>query len=148
MTEKTQLYPHEWMAIMVIASAMGILTLIAQTNWVRPLPADVAPHYIVDQTIVVFVEGAVEFPGRYEFQKGAKIEEVLELVKPFPGAKPLRYRPEAKLRDGQVIRIKAPREKGQQGRKGLKGQQGRRDAKDSKDGKDSSDNKGQQGQLL
>lgn len=96
---------------MVIASAMGILTLIAQTNWVRPLPTDVAPHYIVDQTIVVFVEGAVEFPGRYEFQKGAKIEEVLDLVRPFPGAKPVRYRPESKLRDGQVIRVKAPQVK-------------------------------------
>ncbi len=111
MREKTQLYPHEWLAITVIASIMGILTLIAQTNLFRPLPSTNTPHYIVDQTITVFVEGACEFPGRYEFQKGARIEELIEKMKPFPGCTIVRYKPESKLRDGQIIRVKAPKPK-------------------------------------
>jgi len=90
---------------------MGILTLVAQTNLFRPLPTNQNPHFIVDQTIVVFVEGACEFPGRYECRKGDRIEELLEKAKPFPGAVMTRYKPEAKLRDGQVIRIRAPKMK-------------------------------------
>lgn len=120
MTDKTQLYPHEWLAIVSIASLMGILTLIAQTSLFRPLPSNQNPHYIVDQTITVFVEGAVEFPGRYEFKKGTKMEELLEKIKPFPGANLKRYHSESKLRDGQVVRIKVPakRTKGTKGTKG------------------------------
>lgn len=114
MSEKansSKIYPHEWWAIVVIASLMGILTLIAQTSLFRPLPSNDAPHYIVDQTITVFVEGAVEFPGRYEFKKGAKMEELLEKVKPFPGANLNRYHAESKLRNGQVVRIKVSKRK-------------------------------------
>lgn len=107
----TSIYPHEWLAILTIAAVMGILTLIAQTSLFRPLPTNQSPHYIVDQTIIVFVEGACEFPGRYECRKGDKVEEVLEKAKPFPGAVMARYKPEAKLRDGQIIRFKAPRVK-------------------------------------
>ena len=95
---------HEWLAVIIIVSLLIVLTLITHFSESKPVITN-HPHYIVDQKIEVFVEGAVEEPLRLIVTKGTRVEEVLEKVKLLPEADLSKLKLQAKVRRGQHIRI-------------------------------------------
>ncbi len=103
-----QLHIHEWLAILVILSVLAVLTLITRLtdDGAMPTTRD-PPHYVVDQRIEVFVEGAVEKPMRLVVIRGALIEEVLQQVQLLPEADTSKLKLKSKVRRGQHIRVPA-----------------------------------------
>jgi hypothetical protein len=108
------LYTHEWMALIVIIAAMGALTWISQIKWLTSSKEESIPHYLVDQEITLLVEGHLENPGTFLLTRGAKMKDLVALLKLLPDTDLSKLNLEAKLRNGQVVKIralKAPRKK-------------------------------------
>lgn len=100
-----QLRVHEWLAVIVVICLTIVLTLMTRISH-NPLPAtSEPPHYIVEQKIEVFVEGAVEHPVRLIVNRGACLEEVLKQAKLLPEADVSRLKLTSKVRRGQHIRV-------------------------------------------
>lgn len=100
---KNKLYTHEWLSVLAIAGLMGLLTLLSQIN--PSNPDNDLPRFVINPQITVFVEGEVENPGRYELKRGSKVKDLMQQITLLPTADTRKVRPEAKLRDGQVIRV-------------------------------------------
>jgi hypothetical protein len=102
----SRLHVHEWVAISAIMSLLMALTLLNFLRSDRAPPLTKAPpHFIVDQKIEVFVEGAVEKPGRLIVVKGKRVKEILDEVHLLPEADVSKLNLDAKARRGQRIRV-------------------------------------------
>ena len=100
------LFVHEWLAIVTLLSFLTVLTILAIVRDEGVLPKSTKPpHYIVDQRIEVFVEGAVEKPVRIVVTRGTLLEEVLKQAQLLPDADPERLKLQTKVRRGQHIRV-------------------------------------------
>lgn len=97
---------HEWLAVVILAAILFLFALFtrfsSESSWP---PATEGPHHIVDQKIELFVEGAVERPGRLITVKGKRVKEILEEVRPLPEADLSKLKLESKVRRGQHIRV-------------------------------------------
>lgn len=104
--EQPSLPAHEWLAIVFIISLMAVLCLVAISYRESSLPEVTSePHYVIDQEIEVFIEGAVENPGTYKVKRGALLQEVLILAKPTTNADLRRIKLQSKVRQGQSVKI-------------------------------------------
>lgn len=56
--------------------------------------------------ITIFVEGAVEQPGALKVAKGAKLEELIELIAFAPGADLDKLKRKRRLKEGETIKVK------------------------------------------
>jgi hypothetical protein len=108
---EAKLHLHEWLAVATLIGFMGMLTFITLTTGSLNISTTDAPHYVVDQEISVFFEGAVENPGRYQVKKGTLIKDLLSQVKPKPQADLRRIKGESKVRNGQVIKVPEQKKK-------------------------------------
>lgn len=102
---------HEWFAIVIIIGLLFTLTLITMFSNNNSDVALGIPHHVVDQEIVVFIEGAVEKPGPYQVRRGTLVQDVVELAKPLPDANLKALKLERKVRKNQVIKVKLSSEK-------------------------------------
>src|SRR5690349_9260350 len=103
--ELKRLPTHEWMAVIAILFFMTVLVLgIVVARQRAPLLTE-PPHYLAEQEIEVFVEGAVERPGIYRLAKGAKLQDLLEQLTLAPDADRTKIKILRKLHQGQVIKI-------------------------------------------
>lgn len=111
MTENFQnkLYIHEWMAVLFFIALMFVLTISTHScsSDSTAQSKETTPHYVTSQNIEVFVEGEVEFCGRHEIKRGAKLKDLLLLVKPKPDADLSKIKLNTLLRKGQKIKIPA-----------------------------------------
>lgn len=100
------LYVHEWLAVTVVISLSLVITLITHTSSCSNLPATRdPPHHVVAQKVEIFIEGAVDRPGRYVVAKGALVGEALKEVQLLPEADMSKLKLHAKVRRGQRIRV-------------------------------------------
>lgn len=106
-----RLLVHEWIAILGIIGLLAMLTAVALVSNKDTNPPVTKPHYIVDQEIVVFVEGAVDKPGRYTVKKGALLKDIVSLAQPKAEANLKGLRMESKLKNGRVIKIPVKKSK-------------------------------------
>lgn len=103
---ESSLHVHEWVAILVIVNVLAVLTLVTRFSEPVAQPAiHTAPHYVADQKIEIFVEGAVEQPVRLIVNKGTTVEDVLKQVRLLPEADISKLKKHSKVRRGQHIRI-------------------------------------------
>lgn len=106
MKEKEQLNTYEWIVVLSLILLMCTITVITHKHWfLSPSRQYSEPHYVYDQKIQVRIEGAVESPGIYSVEKGAKIEDVLVKAKPAVNADLKKLIPTKKVRDGQTIKV-------------------------------------------
>lgn len=97
---------YEWLALVSCVSLLVLITLVTCMSGTSRFPAtEEPPHYIVDQRIEVFVEGAVEKPVRLIVTKGMLVEEVLQQVQLLPEADLSKLKLKSKVRRGQHIRV-------------------------------------------
>lgn len=106
--QKHSLYVHEWLAIVSVLFVFVILTVVSHSCYQEKISeTSVSAHQLINSEITVQIEGEVEFPGKYQMKKGAKLKELIELAKPTPIADLKRVKQEAVLRKGQRIKIKS-----------------------------------------
>lgn len=100
------LYVHEWLAVVVIISLSLVITFITHSLKSSALPPTCdPPHHLVAQKVDVFIEGAVDKPGRYLVARGALVEEALKEVQLLPEADVSKLKLKSKVRRGQHIRV-------------------------------------------
>lgn len=105
--QKPRLPVHEWLAVLCIFCLLVMLTLLSRLTTYETLPDELDdPHYVVDPNIEIFIEGAVEIPGRYHVKKGMTVEEVLALAKPQPDADLRRIKLDSKILRRRTIKIR------------------------------------------
>lgn len=105
LAEPTTLPIHEWLAILACGVFLFILIALSQMSF-HPNEKQLGqPHYLYDQTIEVMITGAVEAPGRYTFQKGAVMKDLFSKASLTSKANLKRLKPQAKLRNGQMVHI-------------------------------------------
>ncbi len=102
-----KLYIHEWMAVIFFIAIMLLLTVSTHScsSDSTAQSKEEIPHYVTSTNIEVFVEGEVEFPGRFEIKRGAKLKDLLLLVKPKQEADLSKLKLNVVLRKGQKIKI-------------------------------------------
>lgn len=103
--EKDSLYVHEWFVISFLIALLLLLGLISHSCESQIPEVTKKKHYLKQPMFDVFIEGEVEFPGKYTVKRGAKVEELLLLAKPKYSADLRRLKKEAVLRKGQKIKI-------------------------------------------
>jgi DNA uptake protein ComE-like DNA-binding protein len=103
---KTQLYLHEWLAVLSILVLIVVLAVISTTDE----PALAVPHgpskKLGRQTVLVTIRGAVQNPGEYELPLGSYVADLLKIAEPLPSADLRRLNTESKLRNGRDIYIR------------------------------------------
>lgn len=107
-TSKPTLKVHEWLAVVTIIVFLSVLTFISVTS--RNTSYDSSqgvPHHLTPPIIEVCVQGAVENPGNYQVPPGTFVVDVLEKAKPFKTADLRNFKPTCKLRNGQIVNVKA-----------------------------------------
>lgn len=106
--DRSHLLPREWVALSIFMLAMCFLTYETQSFFGRGSGAsNDESHFLADPMITVFVEGEVKAGGLIEVKRGTLIEEVLKRAEPTPNADLKRFKPDAKVRDGQVLKVPA-----------------------------------------
>ena len=109
---QAELHIHEWLAVVTIIGFIGMLAVCAYLMS-PPLALQTGqPHYLIDNTVEVFVQGSVQFPGPRRVPRGSTIQDVLEVAKPLPQANTGRLNLQAKVRTNQVIKVPAKKVKG------------------------------------
>lgn len=102
---KTQLFPHEWLAIASILAFIMVVLALSQ-NDATIMPTSIAPsHKVGRQSITVTIRGAVHHPGEYELPVGSLVTDLLKLAEPLPNANLKRINTQSKLRNGRDIWI-------------------------------------------
>lgn len=101
--------PHEWLAVLFFCSLLFFIVVSSHALRVFAPITEAAPHYLVDQEIEVYIEGAVERPGVYKLPRGALLKELLSQAKPLPTANLKKFKSESKLRPGQKITVQTVR---------------------------------------
>lgn len=102
---KTQLFPHEWLAIASILFLIAVFVALSRHDD-TVIPASIAhPHKVGRQSITVTIRGAVHHPGEYELPIGSLVSDLLKLAEPLPSANLKRVNIQSKLRNGRDIWI-------------------------------------------
>jgi SLBB domain len=104
-SENPSLYAYEWISVAFICTFVTLLIFITIFNGSSNAALDPIPHYIIEQEIIVKVEGAVQNPGFYQMRKGNKIKDILQKVTLSPEADLRKVKTEMKLRNGQIVKI-------------------------------------------
>lgn len=105
------LFVHEWLAVVVVISLSLAITFLTHFSNSDPLTATRdPPHHVISQKIEIYIEGAVDRPGRYAVARGAHVEEALKEVELLPEADITKLKLHSKVRRGQHIRV--PYQKG------------------------------------
>lgn len=100
---RPQLHVHEWMAVMAITGFLLSFVVLAYLNREHhSIPP--ATQFPIPE-IEVFVEGAVEKPGRLFIKKGSLVKDLLAQIKLTPDADISSLNPDSKLRNGKRIKI-------------------------------------------
>jgi hypothetical protein len=100
-----KLLTHEWITVLSLLGFLLLLTLIV-TFFSSSSHDTLNPHYLVDQKIEVYIEGAVEKPGVYQVDRGTPLKAILEEAKPLKEAYLKKINLEKKLKKKwQVISI-------------------------------------------
>lgn len=103
---KLTLYLREWGILFVFLGIILCLCLSSLASRSRPLPqSDDFVQVKPLQTITVFVEGAVKYPGSYELEKGSSLESLLSKAVTLLEADLSKCHLEKKLRAHQRILI-------------------------------------------
>lgn len=102
----SKLPPHEWIIISLLIVTISLLTVVVlgRKDVMPPLQAMTE---LSSDVIQVIVKGAVANAGSFELKKGVKLKDLLALAQPLADADLSRIKPNAKLRDGQTIKIPA-----------------------------------------
>lgn len=96
----------DWWAIGVLICLLSVLTVITSGKDHSTLPKHLhAPHFLINEEIEVWIEGAVEHPGSYKLKKGARLEELLSLALLKSDADLAKVKRKSKMKNGQTITI-------------------------------------------
>lgn len=105
----TILMPHEWLAVGLVLATVGGFTCFSWNHYSESLPIDIAQEWseqeLHEEKIEVEIEGAVEHPGAYLVESGARLGTLLDLAKPLPEADLHAMRRNQKLRHHQHVHI-------------------------------------------
>lgn len=72
---------HEWVLAWTLLAIISALSLFFFLNRESTFSEElVPPHYIVDNEIEVFIEGAVKKPGKYRIKRGSSVKELITLA--------------------------------------------------------------------
>lgn len=104
---KPKLQMYEWLAVYAILSVLVLLTAFSMLGTKDPLIETGEARYTINPMAEVYLQGAVEKPGRHQVKSGSTVGELLEKVKPLPGADLRKVKPDKKLRAGQIVKIPA-----------------------------------------
>lgn len=99
---------HEWIAIIALSGLL--LSIIAVTFVMKEKQFSHEtgiPHYVMEQEIEIFVEGAVQKPGSHKARRGMRLRQILDQVGLTKNSDIRRLRLESKVRNGQVIKVPA-----------------------------------------
>lgn len=96
---------HEWLIICLLIATLMMLAFVTMVWKKEELPQTTISHALNAQMIQVSIKGAVSQPGSYELKKGALVQDLLDLAFILPEANLARIKPEAKLRNGQVVNV-------------------------------------------
>lgn len=102
----TRLTLTEWTGVLFLSGIFLTFTLITYSQeslW--QIEDSKTSQFLYNQTIEVYVEGAVASAGRYEMKKGDRLEKLLMLAKPTKEADLRKLKLHSKLRQGQSIRV-------------------------------------------
>lgn len=104
---QSKLYIQEWMAVIFFIALMFVLTIATHScnSDSTVLFNEAGSHDISNPNIEVFVEGEVEYPGRYEVKRGSKLKDLLLLSKLKSGADLSKIKLNTLLRKGQTIKV-------------------------------------------
>ncbi len=104
--ENPSIYVHEWMIIVFLILNLVLLTSVSHScSSVNIGSHEKHVHELTKTDIEVSIDGFVEFPGSYTFKKGAKVKELVALAKLKANADLKRLNMDAKLKNGQQIKI-------------------------------------------
>lgn len=103
---KSQIYIHEWLVIVFFISILIVLTFLSHSFHFK-VKSDIQSPFIrlVDENVLVAIEGAVVAPGQYELKKGSTVEELLKLAGVKPDAELKKVKKSKVLRKGDLIKI-------------------------------------------
>lgn len=101
---------HEWMAVVVIISVFLFLTLLSIANYESPLMETDAVA-LGEPLIDITIEGAVKFPGTYQFEKGTNLEEALNHAELLPTANVKTLKLDSLLTKKRKITVKETKSK-------------------------------------
>jgi DNA uptake protein ComE-like DNA-binding protein len=96
---------HEWIIISLFIALLLMIAAITLFRKNDKMPQIASKHELSAQIVQVSVRGAVNKPGTYEFKKGAILKELLEQAQTLVEADLSRIKTEAKLRDGQIVKV-------------------------------------------
>lgn len=99
------LYPHEWFAISVYLSIFIFIALISWLNGGLE-SLEVLSKESVEQTLSVYISGAVKKPGCYRLGRGSTLGEALSLAEPLDNADTRNLNLDGNLSDEQRIKVK------------------------------------------
>lgn len=103
--KKPELKVHEWLAVVFIVGLLVTLTAISLLSRGPSMPEVEEAHVMVEPTIEVRIEGAVEFPGVLHLKKGTTLGDAIILAKPLPEADLSKIKLEKKMRKPTVLRV-------------------------------------------
>lgn len=96
----------EWTGVFFLSGIFLTFTLITYSQEALRQSDDVrTPYFPYNQTIEVYIEGAVINAGRYEMKKGDTLKKLLEQACPTREADLRKLKLHAKLRQGQSVRV-------------------------------------------
>lgn len=109
-TVDKSLLPHEWLAVLVITCGLIFLIILGESATSSvPLILEEVSFPALPQTVVIKIEGAVEFPGKYHAGSGTKLKEVIQKAKPLLEADLKKVRQDFVVKKG--MKIKIPKQK-------------------------------------
>lgn len=111
--EQPHLFIHEWLIVTVLIALVLGLAILSLIGKEKNVPSTETFHHILPPEIEVYIEGAVEKPGRYSAKRGESIEELLSKLKTLPEADLRKIKWKSKLRNGQIIKIPKKNQKKQ-----------------------------------
>lgn len=104
-----QLHVHEWLAVVIIAGFLFLLTLVViirrDGSHLFVEQSDTRLHHLKPQTVNLYIDGAVARPGSYEVKAGTLVKDVIALADPLPEADLRKIRPASKARNGQSFTV-------------------------------------------
>jgi len=118
-SHENQLEVYEWVAVGLILSLMGFLTLFSylNTTWVTPSMKGID---LLSSEIEVYVHGAIENPGPIKIKRDSTLNDLLKIIAIKPNADLNKKRLHSKLKPGQVILIPEKKDNRRTGKRTLK----------------------------
>lgn len=98
----------EWSGVFFFIGIFIILTFLTHSRNSFMREEDVErSHFLYNQVVEVYVEGAIKNPGLYEMKKGDTLEDLFHQVELTDGADTRKLKLKSKLRHGQVVKVPA-----------------------------------------